>query len=111
MMATTANGTKAPRVSRTHPPAHLSLEEWQVELRRQFGRDQHFKLKNLGDEPVFSEFAVHNPQSKSTYRVTIRGSQPGDNACTCGDFMTNELGTCKHIEFTIGKLEKKRGQR
>jgi hypothetical protein len=33
----------------------MSLEEWQVALRREFGREQDFILKNAGDEPVFSE--------------------------------------------------------
>src|SRR5262249_24848759 len=32
-----------PRLSRTQKPAHMSLEEWQIELRRQFGREQKFR--------------------------------------------------------------------
>ena len=51
----------------------MSLEAWQTELRRQFGREQRFRLKNLGRGAVFSEFEVTNPQSRSTYRVAIRG--------------------------------------
>jgi hypothetical protein len=53
----------------------MSLEAWQIELRRQFGREQAFKLKNLGDQPVFSDFQVTNPQSKSTYRVATRAAR------------------------------------
>src|SRR5690349_25103157 len=34
---------------------------------------------------------------------------PGGNLCSCPDYTTTELGTCKHIEFTLGRLEKKRG--
>src|SRR5262249_8490306 len=101
--------TKPPKLSRLHKPAHMSLEDWQRELRRQFGREQQFTLKNLGDERIFSEFEVTNPQSKSSYRVHIRGSRPGDNFCSCPDFATNTLGTCKHIEFTLAMLERKRG--
>jgi superfamily II DNA or RNA helicase len=66
-----------PKVSRTLAPAGMSLEEWQTQLRRQFGREQKFTFKNVGD-----------------------------NACTCPDFATNTLGTCKHIEFTLAKLER-----
>jgi superfamily II DNA or RNA helicase len=87
----------------------MSLEDWQIELRRQFGREQRFRLKNVGEHAVFSEFEVHNPQSQSTYHVHIRGASPGDNYCTCPDFATNTLGTCKHIEFTLAALERKRG--
>jgi len=85
------------------------LEDWQRVLRRQFGREQNFGLKNRGDHDIFSEFQVTNPQSKSTNRVIIRGPELGDNFCSCGDFATNTLGTCKHIEFTLAALERKRG--
>ncbi|MGD8843484.1 MAG: SNF2-related protein, partial [Gammaproteobacteria bacterium] len=100
---------KPRRYSRTQPPSDLSTREWQVALRRQFGREQAFTLKNLGNEPVFSEFQVSNPESRTTYRVAIRGADLGDNYCACPDFATNLLGTCKHIEFVLGRLERRRG--
>lgn len=103
--------SREPRLSRTHAPAELSTIDWQRALRRQFGREQVFGLENIGAEPFFSEFRVSNPQSKRAYRVAIRGKQPGDNYCTCPDYATNELGTCKHIEFVLAALEKKRGAR
>jgi hypothetical protein len=89
----------------------LSLDAWQRELRRQFGREQPFTLKNTGTEPVFSDFHVSNPQSASTYRVAIRGPEPGDNYCSCADFATNALGTCKHVEFVLGTMERRRATR
>src|SRR5438132_12755574 len=88
---------KAAKLSRLHKPEGMSLEDWQIELRRQFGREQNFTLKNLGEDRVFSEFEVTNPQSQNSYRVHIRGTQPGDNHCSCPDFATNTLGTCKPI--------------
>jgi superfamily II DNA or RNA helicase len=87
----------------------MSLEDWQIELRRQFGREQNYRLENVGDHPIFSAFDVTNPQTQNTYRVHIRGAGPGDNYCSCPDFATNTLGTCKHIEFTLAGLERKRG--
>src|SRR5262245_42878187 len=95
-----AGRKKPPKLSRLVKPPHLSLEDWQIQLRRQFGREQNFLLKNLGEDKIFSEFEVTNPQSKSAYRVQIRGARPGDNYCSCPDFATNTLGTCKHLEFT-----------
>ncbi|HEY4046466.1 MAG TPA: DEAD/DEAH box helicase, partial [Acidobacteriaceae bacterium] len=97
------------RLSRLHKPDHLTLEAWQVALRRQFGRKQKFKLENVSDHAVFSDFQVTNPQSKRTYRVVIRGSGLADNFCSCPDFASNTLGTCKHIEFTLAKLRRKAG--
>ncbi|WMT78454.1 DEAD/DEAH box helicase [Bradyrhizobium sp. Ash2021] len=107
----TAKPKKEPKLSRTHAPADLSPLAWQRGLRRQFGREQVFGLENLGSEPFFSEFRVSNPVSKSSYRVAIRGLGPGGNFCSCPDYATSELGTCKHLEFTLGRLEKKRGAR
>ena len=83
---------KAPKLSRTHAPADLSTVDWQRGLRRQFGREQAFSLENLDTEPFFSDFRVGNPGSKSSYRVAIRGTAPGDNFCACPDYATNELG-------------------
>jgi hypothetical protein len=103
------NPNKEPKLSRTHAPTDLSVVEWQRRLRRQFGRQQAFGLENLGSEPFFSEFRVSNPASKSSYRVAIRGLGPGGNFCSCPDYATSELGTCKHLEFTLARLEKKRG--
>jgi len=90
-------------------PAELSPLDWQRALRRQFGREQAFALENVGADPFFSDFRVGNPQSKSRYRVAIRGLLSGDNFCACPDYATNELGTCKHIEFILAALQKKRG--
>ena len=100
---------KEAKLSRTHAPSDLSPLDWQRGLRRQFGREQSFDLENLGSEPFFSDFRVSNPASKSKYRVAIRGRGPGTNFCSCPDYATSELGTCKHIEFTLARLEKKRG--
>jgi superfamily II DNA or RNA helicase len=103
--------SKEKLLSRSSKPQDMSLEEWQTVLRRQFGREQKYKLENVGGDAVFSEFRVTNPQTKSTYRVVIRGSHDGDNHCQCPDFATNTLGTCKHIEFVLAKLRRKRSGR
>ncbi len=111
---------KQTKLSRQRRPAHMSLEQWQAELRRQFGRSQAYLLENTGEHAAFSTFAVTNPTSQRTYQVTIRpsaesdgsvrtsgGGGGGDHYCTCADFAVNTLGTCKHIEFVLGKLEQR----
>ncbi|HSB69022.1 MAG TPA: hypothetical protein VLT62_06795 [Candidatus Methylomirabilis sp.] len=108
---TQSRAARPSALSRTRRPEGMSLEAWQTALRRDFGRSQRFRLQNTGPEPVFSEFTVTNPQTKGTYRVAIRGRNPGDNYCSCPDFSVNTLGTCKHIEFTLARLEKQRGGR
>jgi len=107
--AEAAERQRKQKVSRGRKPAGMSLEDWQRELRRQYGREQNYTLENVGDHRLFSEFDVTNPDTERTYRVHIRGSEPGDNYCSCPDFASNNLGTCKHIEFTLATLERRRG--
>jgi len=102
-------GRKITKISRLRKPQDMPLEQWQIALRKQFAQKQNFRLKNIGDELVFSEFIVTNPQTNGEYRVAIRGQRIGDNYCSCPDFSVNTLGTCKHIEFTLAKLQRKRG--
>jgi superfamily II DNA or RNA helicase len=104
-----SKNVRRPKLSRLHKPEGMSLEDWQIQLRRQFGREQSYRLENVGAHAIFSVFNVTNPQSGNTYRVHIRGIGAGDNYCSCPDFATNTLGTCKHIEFTLASLERKRG--
>jgi predicted nucleic acid-binding Zn finger protein len=73
-------------LSRLRRPNDLAVDEWQIKPRRQFGREQAFLLENLGDDPVFSEFAVTNPASHGRYRAAIRGAVLGENFCTCPDY-------------------------
>ncbi len=40
------------------------------------------------------------------YRVTLRSLHQRTNFCTCPDFATNQLGTCKHIEAVRHKISK-----
>ncbi len=100
---------KGLKISRLRRPPEMSLEQWQVALRKQFARKQNFRLTNTGTEPIFSEFTVANPQTGGEYRVAIRGRGLGDNYCSCRDFAVNTLGTCKHIEWVLGKLLRKPG--
>jgi superfamily II DNA or RNA helicase len=106
-----AKPAKPPKLSRHAPPADLSTADWQRVLRQQFGAEQAFTLSPAvaGADPFFGDFTVANPQSKSRYRVAIRGLAPGENYCACPDFATNGLGTCKHVEFALATLQKKRG--
>ena len=103
---------KEKKVSYYRKPSDMTLEEWQVALRRQFAHKQNFKVKNIGNHPVFSDFLVHNPKSGNEYKVAIRDYEFGMNFCSCLDFKKNGLGTCKHIEYVLkGLKENKRNDK
>ena len=99
------------RISHLRRPQEMSLEQWQVALRRQISLEQGLKLKNVGAERIFSEFLVANPKTKGEYRVAIRGQGLGENYCSCPDFAVNTLGTCKHIEYVLSKCRRVPGGR
>jgi superfamily II DNA or RNA helicase len=80
------------------------LREEQIDLRRQRGVEGKFRIQNLGRNRVFSDYQVTNPTTGGQYQVSIRGFEVGDNACTCPDFRTNTLGTCKHVEAVLATL-------
>ncbi len=101
--------SQSKRLSPLRRPVEMSLEQWQIALRRQIAEKQSFTFKNIGDEPFFSEYRVTNPETQNQYRVAIRGTDLGDNFCSCPDFAVNTLGTCKHIEYILKALARKRG--
>ncbi|MCG8637599.1 MAG: SWIM zinc finger family protein [Desulfobacterales bacterium] len=43
------------------------------------------------------------------YSVTLHDPQKGHGHCTCPDYMTGGLNTCKHILFLCSHLKKERG--
>jgi hypothetical protein len=76
--------------------------------RRQYrGQTEKFRIRNVGSDPYFSEFEVHSLESTSCYRVEIRSLGDQINSCDCPDYSNNELGTCKHIEHVLFRLQKK----
>ncbi len=95
---------KIKKVSKMVKPDHLTLAQWQIQLRRQFAEKQEFKLVNNGGHKLYSDFTVINPVSGNSHKIALRQLEPGDNYCSCQDYRTNTLGTCKHIEWAIHHL-------
>ncbi len=89
-------------------PENLSLEAWQKALRTQFVADKYFRITKLDGHPVFADYNVYNPDTKNTYKVALRDNEQGPdsmNFCTCMDFKTNRLGTCKHLEAVLRQVK------
>lgn len=102
---------KVGKISPVKKPENFTLEEWQIELRRQIAREGSLRLKNVGGHPLFSTFEVKNKKTGRIYRVVIRGQSPGINYCSCPDFEINTLGTCKHIESVLRFLGRNKENR
>lgn len=86
------------RLSNTIKPAEMGLEEWQVALRRQQAQRERFAISEINPQFCPGEYQVRNPRSRSQYKVIYRGAYSPWNYCSCPDFRTSGLGTCKHVE-------------
>jgi SNF2-related domain/Helicase conserved C-terminal domain len=94
-------------------PSPIPATDWRTTdqdeiLRRiQRARDEKHSISNLHPEhPVFSNFAVKSP-SGMIYQIEIRDLADRAVSCTCPDFRTAGLGTCKHIEATLIWLKRR----
>ncbi|MFH0758096.1 MAG: hypothetical protein V2B15_12480 [Bacteroidota bacterium] len=93
-------------------PEELTVEEWQKALRKQFAAVKKFIVKNMGDQPLYSDYEVYNPETKKAYKVPIRDNIASFNYCSCPDFRVNTLGTCNHVEYVLlDKLRYKKYQK
>lgn len=80
-------------------PDGMSVEEWQVALRTEAARESDFQIQHLDENRIWGDYIVAHDES--TYRIAFRGVQSERNYCSCLDFRTSGLGTCKHIEAVI----------
>ena len=101
---------KVAKVSLTHCPASMSLEKWQIALRRQLAREQHLGIEVVDRELCPGEYRVTNPATRNTYKVVYRGAHSNWNYCSCMDFKTSRLGTCKHLEAVKMWIAHKSGE-
>ena len=85
-------------ISHIVKPEKISLEEWQVKLRQQVSKTEHFAISSVDEELCPGEYIVRNPEKNNEYKVVYRGANSEWNYCSCMDFKTSRLGTCKHIE-------------
>ena len=85
-------------VSETMKPEGMSLKAWQVALRRQAAEKQYFAIDAVDPKHAPGEFRVSNNKTRRTYKVVYRGEDSPWNYCSCLDFKTSRLGTCKHLE-------------
>src|SRR3990172_350312 len=86
-----------------------TLREVQIERRRQRALEEIAKVRNKGNHPVFSLFEVTSTSGRA-YHVEIRSLAELHNTCTCPDYKTNLIGTCKHIEGVLLHLQQQHGE-
>ncbi len=101
--------------------AYLEEEKEQpIEEGQKYTKEEMIKrvLKERHEKAVKDDYELrlgdnihgaHKLRSASgkTYEVSIRNFKTDEGYCSCPDFKTNKLGTCKHLIYTAEKLKKK----
>lgn len=86
-----------------------STDEQEIERRRLRGQAESMEIRCLEkEEAPFSTYVVS--KSSTIYQVEIRSVEERVNSCSCPDFQTNRLGTCKHIEAVLRRCRRKKGK-
>jgi hypothetical protein len=83
------------------------LVERALQERRERADTEPMRVEAVTPGVLWSDYLVSNTVSGKAYRVALRGREPGASYCSCPDFRTNTLGTCKHVLHTIQKLSRK----
>ena len=104
--------TKLKKRKRSIKPLNLSTwnttDNDEIERRRFRAKTEKLKCQPLEPEyGYFGSFLVSSKEQQSQYRVEIRSLNQYLNSCDCFDYRGNQLGTCKHIEHVLWRLQRK----
>ncbi len=75
--------------------------------RRKRAEQESMTVRASKADTPWTDYVVTSAGSGKTYRVALRGTETGISYCSCPDFRTNHLGTCKHILHVIQKIRRK----
>ncbi len=92
------------------PLENLTTKELHVRAlaeRKQRGKEESMVVRSVNSDCPWTDYVVTSKQSGRTYRVALRSLKADESYCTCPDFRTNHLGTCKHIINVQEKVKKR----
>lgn len=106
-----SQAVRIPKISWVVKPDGMEIRQWQRALRKQVAAEETMGVSAVDERNVPGEYEVRNPQTHQTYKVVYRGEDSPWNYCSCMDFKTNHLCTCKHIEKVKLWISDTRGKR
>ncbi|MBL0274567.1 MAG: DEAD/DEAH box helicase [Anaeromyxobacter sp.] len=85
--------------------AGLGARDAELRRREARGASDLFEVRRQPGQPagLTGGWLVSSPSARA-YRVVLRSLVERHNGCTCPDFATNLLGTCKHVEAVLHRL-------
>jgi superfamily II DNA or RNA helicase len=75
--------------------------------RAERARKERMKIRTMDASKPWTDYGVTSALSGKTYRVALGGFETGVSYCSCPDFRTNTLGTCKHV-IKVSSLVKRK---
>ncbi len=75
--------------------------------RAERAKTEKMAVRSADPNQPWTDYVVTNKLSGKSYLVTLRGLEPGASTCSCPDFRTNTLGTCKHILHLQAKVKRR----
>ncbi|MGI8978041.1 MAG: DEAD/DEAH box helicase [Pirellulaceae bacterium] len=78
-----------------------------IDDRLERAKTEKMKLHAADADQPWTDYTLTNALTGKTYRVALRGAEPGQSYCSCPDFRTNTLGTCKHVLHVLEKVKRK----
>ncbi len=70
-------------------------------------RTEKFRLVSGDPSTPWTDYTITSVLSGKSYRVALRSTERGMSYCSCPDYKTNTLGTCKHIFYGLRTVERK----
>ena len=104
------NTRKHKKFPNRHPDSigWLTTDADEIERRRARGATEAFQIEPLPQGDDFFGIYQVGSDGGQTYRIEIRSLADLVNSCNCPDHRINGLGTCKHIEATLNRLQYRR---
>jgi superfamily II DNA or RNA helicase len=78
-----------------------------ISERKERAETEKMRLTSVNPDELWTDYVVTSPVSGKSYRIALRGWEPGESYCSCPDFRKNTLGSCKHILFALAAVKKK----
>lgn len=79
----------------------------EVAAREKRAKEERMIIRALDPKSPWTDYQVSNRASGKTYRVALRGHNPGESYCSCPDYRKNTFGVCKHTIHVLDKVKRK----
>ena len=98
-------GLAAPPPDMARPVDEDHLVAQALDERAERAKTERMKVRSSDSSTPWTDYQVTSAISGKTYRVALRSETRGESYCSCPDFKTNTLGTCKHIMKVLSRAK------